>query len=182
MTQLLVYSALDPEHILIDTRDAERIADELRTIGVGFERWNPGSSPSAEATNEEILDAYADDIERLKSERGYLTADVIHMRADNPAWPALRAKFLVEHTHDEDEVRFFVVGGGSFYLHVEDRVLQIAASAADLLSVPAHTKHWFDGGDAPHFTCIRVFSRPEGWVARYTGDAIASSFPTHLPS
>ena len=35
----------------------------------------------------------------------------------------------------------------------------------------------FDTGEYPDFTVIRLFVTPEGWVARYTGDAIA----THIP-
>jgi 1,2-dihydroxy-3-keto-5-methylthiopentene dioxygenase len=33
-------------------------------------------------------------------------------------------------------------------------------------------------GEAPHFKCIRLFTTPEGWVATFTGSAIAQSFPT----
>jgi len=47
----------------------------------------------------------------------------------------------------------------------------------DLISVPANTKHWFDMGPNPVFTAIRLFNNPEGWVARFTGDAIAEEFP-----
>ncbi len=47
----------------------------------------------------------------------------------------------------------------------------------DLISVPAGTKHWFDMGEEPHFVAIRLFNNPEGWVAKFTGDAIAKSSP-----
>ena len=36
---------------------------------------------------------------------------MISLRADNPQKEALRAKFLNEHTHGEDEVRFRGRGG-----------------------------------------------------------------------
>jgi 1,2-dihydroxy-3-keto-5-methylthiopentene dioxygenase len=32
-------------------------------------------------------------------------------------------------------------------------------------------------GAAPDFKCIRLFTNPEGWVANFTGDDIASRFP-----
>ena len=48
----------------------------------------------------------------------------------------------------------------------------------DLISVPTGTPHWFDMGDSPSFTCIRLFDSEEGWVANYTGSDIAKSFPT----
>ena len=47
----------------------------------------------------------------------------------------------------------------------------------DLISVPAGMRHWFDMGPAPNFTAIRMFTTPDGWVARFTGDPIASHFP-----
>ena len=90
---------------------------------------------------------------------------------------ALREKFLSEHTHDEDEVRFFVEGQGLFCLHINDEVLQVLCQAGDWIAVPAGTKHWFDMGSAPNFCAIRFFDNPEGWVARFSGDAIADHFP-----
>ncbi|VEA72042.1 Acireductone dioxygenase (Fe(2+)-requiring) [Serratia rubidaea] len=68
------------------------------------------------------------------------------MRPDHPQREALRQKFLSEHTHGEDEVRFFVEGAGLFCLHLNQRVYQILCEKNDLISVPAHTPHWFDMG------------------------------------
>mgnify|MGYP006276487783 CR=1 FL=1 len=90
---------------------------------------------------------------------------------------ALRQKFLAEHTHSEDEVRFFVEGRGLFCLHIGDAVLQLLCEQNDLISVPAGTKHWFDMGAAPSFCAVRFFNNTEGWVAAFTGDAIAASYP-----
>jgi len=44
--------------------------------------------------------------------------------------------------------------------------------------VPANTTHWFDMGENPHFTCIRLFTTADGWVADFTGSDIATKFPT----
>ena len=96
---------------------------------------------------------------------------------DNPNKQAIRTKFLDEHTHDEDEVRFFVEGSGAFYLHLGDKVYRVVCTRDDLLSVPAGTLHWFDMGPEPNFTCIRLFISPDGWVANFTGDKIASTIP-----
>jgi 1,2-dihydroxy-3-keto-5-methylthiopentene dioxygenase len=46
----------------------------------------------------------------------------------------------------------------------------------DLISVPAGTRHWFDAGERPFFTALRVFSDQSGWVAQYTGDDISDRF------
>ncbi|MCI4239589.1 acireductone dioxygenase, partial [Dickeya dianthicola] len=74
-------------------------------------------------------------IDKLVAEKGYQSWDVISMRADNPQKAALRTKFLSEHTHGEDEVRFFVEGAGLFCLHVDGRIFQILCEKNDLLSV-----------------------------------------------
>jgi len=107
----------------------------------------------------------------------YPTVDAIRLTPDHPDRQALREKFLAEHTHSEDEVRFFVEGRGLFCLHIGAEVLQVLCEQDDWISVPAGTKHWFDMGSAPRFCAIRFFDNPQGWVAQFTGDSIASRFP-----
>lgn len=179
MTHLIVYAANDTQQILVDTTDIDIISRELEPTGATIERWTAATPLAAEASSEEILEAYKPQLDRLKSERGYVNADVIHVRPGNPNWPTLRTKFLSEHTHDEDEVRFFVEGSGAFYLHIGDKVYQIIGTADDLLSVPEGTKHWFDGGTDGNFTVIRLFNDPKGWIAHYTGDLIADAVPNY---
>ncbi len=72
-------------------------------------------------------------------------------------------------------MRFFVEGAGLFCLHIGDEVYQVLCEKNDLISVPAGTPHWFDMGSEPNFTAIRIFDNPEGWVAQFTGDAIADA-------
>jgi 1,2-dihydroxy-3-keto-5-methylthiopentene dioxygenase len=55
----------------------------------------------------------------------------------------------------------------------------VIGEAGDLLSVPQGTPHWFDGGPEGNFTCIRLFTQQEAWVAHYTGAAIADAFPRY---
>lgn len=50
---------------------------------------------------------------------------------------AAREKFLSEHTHAEDEVRFFVDGSSLFCLRDGDDVLLMLCEQGDLISVPA---------------------------------------------
>jgi len=179
MTRLIVYSATNSSDIRLDTHEFAAIARELAAIGARVERWSASAPLKPDATPAEILAAYGHEIDRLKSERGYAGADVVSIKPGNPNWPALRRKFLAEHTHDDDEVRYFVEGSGAFYLHIGDRVLEVVGEAGDLLSVPKGVSHWFDGGEVGDFTCIRVFTNQEGWVAHYTGDAIAEAFPRY---
>jgi len=176
MTTLYVYPDTDPGQVTRIVDDAE-IAARLADAGIAFERWDASRVLPTGADQETILAAYAEDVARLKRERGFTTADVVRLSQDHPQRAEFREKFLDEHTHSEDEVRFFVEGSGLFCLHIGDQVLGLHAEAGDLIAVPAGTRHWFDMGPAPFFAAIRLFTNTDGWVAQFTGDAIARRFP-----
>jgi len=181
MTRLRIYDAADGETPTLDTEDGVRIADALKPIGVRFERW-PLRNITPGTPADEILAAYAPEVEKLKAEQGYQSVDIISLAPDHPDRDAMRGKFLSEHRHSEDEIRFFVAGEGLFTLHADDnKVYAALCTAGDLISVPAGMRHWFDMGPAPSFTVIRLFENPEGWIAKFTGDAIADRFPRHEP-
>jgi 1,2-dihydroxy-3-keto-5-methylthiopentene dioxygenase len=177
-TTLRVYDDNDPKALQLDTSDGATIAAELNAIGVRFERWAADATLPKGSDQQTVLDAYRSSIDKLVAECGYQTMDVIRLERGTPNTEPIRKKFLDEHQHSEDEVRFFVEGRGAFYLHVNGRVYQTICVKGDLISVPAGTKHWFDMGSDPEFTAIRLFNNQEGWVANFTGDAIASGFPT----
>ena len=180
VTQLTVYDVAEPGAPLLDTRDPARIAEALSPLGVRFEQW-PARALPADADSDAVLAAFAPEVDRLKAENGYRSVDVIRMAPDHPDRQALRTKFLSEHRHSEDEVRFFVEGEGLFTLREGDRVYAALCTAGDLISVPAGMRHWFDMGPSPHFTALRLFVNPDGWIANFTGDAIADRFPRHGP-
>jgi 1,2-dihydroxy-3-keto-5-methylthiopentene dioxygenase len=177
MSRLAVYSVDEPRRPEVETSDFERIAGELGRAGIRFERWQAREDLSDDADNDAITAAYRPEIDRLIAERGYRTFDVISMNPDHPDKGGLRQKFLAEHTHSEDEVRFFVRGQGLFVIHVGDNVYSMLCEQDDLISVPANTRHWFDMGPNPRFTAIRLFNDPAGWVASFTGDRISDRFP-----
>lgn len=177
MSTLRIYPDDRPEQELLFTTDKSEIARELDAVGVQFEQWDANKPLREDADEAEVRAAYRDDIQRLTDTGGYRSMDVIRMTADHPQRSELRQKFLSEHTHAEDEVRFFVAGSGQFTLHVDSRVYDIVCCQGDLIRVPAGTRHWFDMGERPHFTAIRLFTNPDGWVARFTGDTIADRFP-----
>jgi len=184
MTRLVIQPALSPTQSVADTapatvlEDPERIAAELARRGIAFERWPARADLPAEADTATILAAYAPEIARVQSRGTYPTVDAIRLLPTHPDRVALRQKFLAEHTHSEDEVRFFVEGRGLFCLHIADEVLQLLCEANDWIQVPAGTRHWFDMGSTPQFCAVRFFDNPEGWVAQFTGDPIASRYPT----
>lgn len=167
------------------TSDIEAIRSALAAHAISLERWEARHPLAADAGSDEVLAAYRDDVDRICKEGGYQLVDVVRMHPndDDPDWvdkaTAARNRFLNEHTHDEDEVRFFVDGKGCFYLHLDDRVYAVICEAGDLLSVPKGTRHWFDMGTRPQFCAIRFFEEPDGWVGTFTGDPISSRIP-HL--
>ncbi len=177
MSRLTIYPDKNPDDITLETTDGDVILKELGNIGVRFERWETQSPLASDADNDAVMLAYDADIQRLKDENGYQSVDVIRLSSDHPQKDELRQKFLSEHTHSEDEVRFFVEGSGIFYLRVDGRVYMTLCERGDLISVPTDTRHWFDMGEEPNLTCIRLFTSKEGWVADYTGDDIADKFP-----
>jgi len=176
MSALKIFADDNSHTALASTTDQAEIARRLAEEGVRFEQWRATQAVKAGDAPELVLEAYKSDIDRLREEGGYVTVDVISLNSGHPDKVALRQKFLSEHRHTEDEVRFFVDGHGLFTLHMKDKVYEVLCEKGDLISVPANTTHWFDMGPNPRFVAIRLFNNPEGWVAKYTGSDIALQF------
>lgn len=177
MSRLRIFSETDSAAPLKSVASHAEIARELGQVGVRFEQWEAAQPLAPGASQDEVIAAYQADIERLKRAGGYQAVDVISLNPDHPERAALRQKFLSEHTHSEDEVRFFVAGSGLFTLHIGDRVYEVLCEQGDLIGVPDNTRHWFDMSEAPYFIAIRLFTNKEGWVANFTGSDIAQQFP-----
>ncbi|MGN2249991.1 acireductone dioxygenase [Frateuria edaphi] len=181
MSRLRIFEDTQPSTpVSVHTAPAE-IARELGQVGVRFEQWEANAPIAPGASQEEVVAAYRDDIDRLMREEGYQSVDVISLAPDHPDRAALRKKFLSEHTHSEDEVRFFVAGSGQFTLHLAGKVYDVLCEAGDLIGVPDGTPHWFDMSESPYFVAIRLFTNKDGWVANFTGTDIAERFPRMDP-
>ena len=177
MSVLTIYSENTPTHGERFSK-FDDIETKLKSIGVQFERWTASQILNNDASNDDVLNAYADSIDRLKNQYGFQTADVIKLDSTHPDKIAIRKKFLSEHTHSEFEVRFFIEGCGLFYLHVGEQIFGVLCEKGDLISVPANVTHWFDMGENPNLACIRLFTNPDGWVANFTNSDISKLFPT----
>ncbi|AZZ99851.1 cupin domain-containing protein [Pseudoalteromonas sp. R3] len=177
MSQLSVFHDQYPNKFEFQSDAHDQIAARLSEVGVRFEQWQAAYDVTQAASHDDILEAYQADIARLIAQDGYQTVDVISLPKGHPDAASLRQKFLFEHTHSEDEVRFFVQGQGLFCLHIGERVYQVLCQQGDLISVPANTPHWFDMGSDPEFTAIRLFNNEQGWVAQSTDSPIAERFP-----
>jgi 1,2-dihydroxy-3-keto-5-methylthiopentene dioxygenase len=178
-TTLRIFDEREPAAPPREITDAAEIARELGAVGVRFERWSADAPLPPDADAASILAAYRSSVERVQADGGYATVDVLQLAKGTPNTEPMRKKFLDEHSHTEDEVRFFVKGSGAFYLRLAGHVYQAVCAQGDLLSVPAGTRHWFDMGPDPEFTAIRWFNNTEGWVPQFTGDPIAAAFPRY---
>ena len=165
MSRLTVFTEAGEQ--VRETRDADEIGNVLRDIGVRFERWP--------------LKGFESRVTALH-DAGYTTSDTVSVSPDHAEREAMRLKFLSEHRHAEDEVRFFVEGEGLFTLREGARIFAVLCTAGDMIFVPAGMRHWFDMGSRPSFTAMRFFQTPEGWVGDFTGDPIADRFPRHEPA
>lgn len=165
---MAILTILDPERQeILDPKDIKKFMNDR---GIIFEQWT-ASMPLKDSDDQEtILKAYEHELVPYMKEHGYQSADVINVHQGTPNIEAIRAKFLSEHVHSEDEVRFFVDGEGYFFFHLPERmeVLKLLCEKGDFISVPKGYTHWFDLAPRYFVKAIRVFQTPEGWVANYT--------------
>lgn len=177
MSELRIYAEGRPDRAESVTRDFQSIQAALADIGVEFERWEARCALDAEASQDEVIEAYREQIDRLMKKYSFESVDVISLTADHPQKLEMRQKFLKEHTHDDFETRFFVDGRGLFNIRKNGKVFAVLCERGDLLNLPANMPHWFDLGPEPNLKAIRLFTTQEGWVASFTGDDIADRFP-----
>jgi 1,2-dihydroxy-3-keto-5-methylthiopentene dioxygenase len=158
------------EHVI------RRFLDER---GILYDRWPLDVGLTPDASDTDVLAAYRPWLKPFMEKGGYHAMDVVTVTSQTPNLTAIRDKFLREHTHSEDEVRFFVEGQGLFWFHLdrrEDEVFALLCQKGDLISVPANTKHWFDLGTYPAVRAIRIFTDQAGWVPQYTNSGIEQRY------
>lgn len=159
--------------------------DDVKTFLAGFhidhQIWPLEDRVDPAAPAEEILAAYAPEIDELKRQGGFVTADVIDVRPETPNLDTMLAKFAKEHTHTEDEVRFILQGRGVFHIHGTaangtDTVFAIEVGAGDLISVPKDTRHWFDLCNDRRIRAIRLFQDMTGWTPHYVEGGVHEGY------
>lgn len=169
--------------------DKEAISSYLNNIGIDYEHWNNLKQISADASDEEILAGYAGEIDRLKANGGYVTADIINIVPTTPNLDAMLDKFNKEHSHDEDEVRFIVKGRGIFHIAPPGGdIVSIEMEAGDLIRVPKGTRHWFNLCGDRTVRAIRLFQDVSGWTPQYTESGLDGNYqplcfgPSYIPN
>lgn len=136
------YPVLDVEH--------------LRRNGVTYERLE--------------LDAhqFQPTLDTLARERGYVEQDIVELDPNTENLEAICAKFVGEHLHTDDEVRFVLAGAGIFDIRDEsDRWMRVTVEAGDLIVVPQDRYHRFTLTEAKQIRCVRLFKDRGGWVPHY---------------
>ncbi len=161
------------EQLHIDGENEIRAA--LAPLGIDYERWSLDRVP-ADATADQVLSAYVEEIDAMKQRGGYVTADVIDVHAETPNLEAMLAKFDKEHTHSEDEVRFILSGRGIFFLHINGRVVSVEVGPGDMLRVPRGTTHWFTLCEDRRIRAIRWFQNTTGWAPHYTDSGVDQGY------
>jgi 1,2-dihydroxy-3-keto-5-methylthiopentene dioxygenase len=157
-------------------REENEIREYLAGIGITYERWQTGRV-SSDAPAEELLAAYAPEINALKAQCGYTTADIVDVTAQTEGLSAMLAKFNREHWHDEDEVRITLRGRGLFHIHPEGKpVVAIEVTEGDLIRVPRGTHHWFNLCGDLNIRAIRLFQDTTGWTPHYTATGVDSRY------
>ena|ERR1700744_2422637 len=155
--------------------DEAEIRAALSGAGIDYERWSLDRVP-ADCSANEVLAAYAAEIDAMKQRGGYVTADVIDVNPNTPNLDAMLAKFDKEHTHSEDEVRFILAGRGIFFLALEKGVVGIEVHPGDMLRVPQGTRHWFTLCADKRIRAIRWFQDTTGWTPHYTGSGADENY------
>ena len=153
------------------------ISEFLAPYGIIYEQWEVEGRIGPDATNEEILEAYSPEIERLKAAHGFVTADVINVNPKTPGLDDMLQKFDKEHLHTEDEVRFTVKGSGVFHINPQTApVFSITVESGDLISVPNGTYHWFNLCSDKTIRCIRLFEDTGGWTPHYIEEPVHQKY------
>lgn len=155
--------------------DETAVGEALRCLGLSYGRWPRRAL--GDGSLDAVLKAYGPELDSLKSQLAILSVDRVSIKPGNPNWPALRQRFLAEHTHADAEIRYFLSGSGLFYIRVDNGHFALLCEAGDWIVVPAGVRHFFDAGEDPDFDALRLFSIPQGWEAEFTG-AQAPGLPT----
>jgi 1,2-dihydroxy-3-keto-5-methylthiopentene dioxygenase len=159
------------------SKDQSLIQSLLKEINIHFENWEISENLDKDSSTDEIASNFKDKIEKVLKENNFSSFDIVNIKPELEGLDELKKKFIPEHTHDDNEVRFFIDGEGLFCINQDEAIYQLLCTKGDYISVPAHTKHWFDMGSKASFKCIRFFENKEGWIAKYTDSKISQQYP-----
>jgi 1,2-dihydroxy-3-keto-5-methylthiopentene dioxygenase len=140
----------------------------LESLGVQY--WNLDPS---KYENDPKLDA-------ICKEQGYSYRDYV----DSTKIPNLQDKldsFLIEHIHDDDEIRYFLGGSGYFDVRhcneAGEPWLRCHLEAGDMITLPKGIYHRFVPDEKCVFHVMRLFQGEPVWTAHNRSDAATGERP-----
>jgi 1,2-dihydroxy-3-keto-5-methylthiopentene dioxygenase len=111
---------------------------------------------------------YQPTMDWLKNKNGYIEQDVVELNPNMINLQEICSKFLEEHRHEEDEVRFILYGEGIFDIRSRrDQWMRVKVETGDLIVVPAGRHHRFTLTEKKTIRCVRLFKEKSGWVPTY---------------
>ncbi len=163
--------------------DLETIRAQLKVLSIQLQRWPVGENASVslllnqpgltEEEKEAVLQSLDHYFEKLQTESGYHSRDLIVLHPDIPNLDGLLEKFKPPHTHAEDEVRYIIEGEGIFgFIAPDGQQMELTIRAEEYINVPANTPHWFYLTPQRRIKAVRYFSGTEGWVPEYIDAAV----------
>lgn len=176
MSRLSVYHQSHPAQPNKVLSHADDIASTLAEIGVAFAHWPVSDGLLPGCSVETVASACQESIARLQ-EGGYAHVEVLSVKGDQASQLTLRERYLAEHSLAGQQGNWCIAGRCLFSLHVGDYVYEVLCERGDLLTLPAGCLHWLDIGERPNLIVVRLFAEPQGWVAQFSGDGLASQFP-----
>ena len=92
MSRLRIYEEAGSGTAVASLTYHAAISRELARVGVRFEQWAATQPVVPGASQDEVIAAYRDDIDRLMQEKGYQAVDVISLKPDHPDRATMRKK------------------------------------------------------------------------------------------
>ena len=162
------------------------IQEQLEALNIQLQRWPIGENTSisfllnqpslTESEKECVLQSLDHYFEKLRTDSGYHSRDLIVLHPDTPNLDSLLEKFSPPHTHAEDEVRYIVDGEGIFgFITPDGQQMELTIQAKEYINVPANTPHWFYLTPQRRVKAVRYFSGTEGWVPEYINETVTNA-------
>ncbi|MDJ0625949.1 MAG: cupin domain-containing protein [Candidatus Caenarcaniphilales bacterium] len=108
------------------------------------------------------------EVMNLVSSGQYNSFDEVTINENTP--DETLGKFAKEHSHSDEEVRYFLSGQSIFDVRsYKDHWIRIEVEDKDFITIPANLFHRFFTPDK-NVKALRLFSGKEGWVPNYRED------------
>jgi len=164
--------------------DPKEIQNTLAKIDVALKYWALpegdieksllDKSSLSDDEKDTLLKSVDHYFEKLKSNQGYATRDLIVLNENIPGLDEMLAKFCSIHYHTDDEVRYIIDGKGYFgFVDNDKKQFMVEVVAGDYINVPANAEHWFILGDSKRIKAVRYFIDTSGWTPVYTDRQLA---------